>query len=32
MQKYDLLEPFERLRLAIHEIHRVGLGEVKKSA
>jgi hypothetical protein len=32
MQKHDLLEPFERLRLAIHEIHRVGLGEVKKSA
>ena len=32
MQKHDLLEPFERLRLAIHEIHRIGLGEVKKSA
>ncbi len=32
MQKHDLLEPFERLRLAIHEVNRVGLGEVKKSA
>lgn len=32
MQKHDLLEPFERLRLALQEVHRVGLGEVKKSA
>lgn len=31
MQKHDLLEPFERLRLALQEIHRAGLGEVKKS-
>jgi hypothetical protein len=31
MQKHDLLEPFERLRLALQEVHRVGLGEVKKS-
>ena len=31
IQKHDLLEPFERLRLALHEIHRVGLGEVKKN-
>lgn len=30
MQKHDLLEPFERLRLALHEIHRAGSGEVKK--
>ncbi len=32
MQNHDLLEPFERLRLALHEVHRVGLGEGKKSA
>ncbi len=32
MQKHDLLEPFERLRLALQEVHRVGLSEVKKSA
>jgi hypothetical protein len=30
-KKHDLLEPFERLRLALSEIHRSGLGEVKKS-
>jgi hypothetical protein len=32
MQKHDLLEPFERLRLALQEVHRVKLGEVKKNA
>lgn len=32
IQKHDLLEPFERLRLALNEVHRAGLGEVKKSA
>lgn len=32
IQKHDLLEPFERLKLALNEVHRVGLGEVKKSA
>jgi len=31
MQKHDLLEPFERLRLALNEVHRVGLGEAMKS-
>jgi hypothetical protein len=31
MQKHDLLEPFERLRLALSEIHKSSLGEVKKS-
>ncbi len=31
MQKYDLLEPFERLKLAIGEVRRVGLGEVIKN-
>ncbi|HQX15070.1 MAG TPA: hypothetical protein PLA27_01520 [Anaerolineales bacterium] len=30
MQKHDLLEPFERLRLALNEVHRVGLGEAMK--
>jgi hypothetical protein len=32
MQQHDLLEPFERLRLALNEVHKVGLGEGKKSA
>ncbi|MEP0860710.1 MAG: hypothetical protein HRF52_04670 [Ignavibacterium sp.] len=32
MQKHDLLEPFERLKLALHEVHRLGLGNGKKSA
>jgi hypothetical protein len=31
LQKHDLLEPFDRLRLAIGEVQRVGLGEVVKS-
>ncbi len=31
MQKHDLLEPFERLRLALGEVHRAGLGEAEKS-
>ena len=31
-KKHDLLEPFERLRLALNEVHKAGLGEVKKSA
>lgn len=31
MQKHDLLEPFERLRLGLAEVHRVGLGEVVKN-
>jgi hypothetical protein len=31
LQKHDLLEPFERLRLALNEVHRVGLGEAIKS-
>jgi len=30
-QKHDLLEPFERLRLALNEVHRAGLGETTKS-
>ena len=32
MQKHDLLEPFERLRLGLVEVHKVGLGEVVKNA
>jgi len=32
MQKHDLLEPFERLNLALQEVHRMGIGEDKKSA
>jgi len=31
-QKHDLLEPFERLKLALNEVHKIGLGEVKSSA
>ena len=31
MQKHDLFEPFERLKLALNEVHRVGLGEAMKS-
>lgn len=30
MQKHDLLEPFERLRHALNEVHRIGLGEAVK--
>ena len=26
MQKHDMLEPFERLKLALNEVHRAGLG------
>jgi hypothetical protein len=31
MQKHDLLEPFERLKLGLAEVHRVGLGEIAKN-
>jgi len=31
MQKHDLLEPFERIRLGLGEVHRAGLGEVVKN-
>jgi hypothetical protein len=31
IQKHNLLEPFERLRLALNEVNRVGLGEAMKS-
>jgi hypothetical protein len=31
MQKHDLLEPFERLKLGLGEVHRVGLGEAVKN-
>jgi len=31
MQKHDLFEPFERLRLALGEVHRAGLGEAVKN-
>jgi hypothetical protein len=29
-QKLDLMEPFERLRLALNEVHRLGVGEKGK--
>lgn len=31
MQKHDLFEPFERVRLALNEVHRVGLGDAVKN-
>lgn len=31
MQQHDLLEPFERIRLAINEVQRTGLGQAIKS-
>jgi hypothetical protein len=31
MKKHDLLEPFERLKLALNEVHRAGLGEANKN-
>jgi hypothetical protein len=29
-QKLDLMEPFERLKLALNEVHRLGVGEKGK--
>lgn len=31
MQKHDFFEPFERLKLALNEVHRVGIGEAVKN-
>lgn len=31
MQKHDLLEPFERLKLALNEVHRMGVGVTEKT-
>ena len=28
MQSHDLIEPFERLKLALNEVHRTGVGEL----
>jgi hypothetical protein len=30
MQKHNLIEPFERLKLALNEVHRMGVGEKEK--
>jgi hypothetical protein len=30
MQRHDLTEPFERLKLALNEVHRMGVGEKSK--
>jgi hypothetical protein len=30
MQRHDLTEPFERLKLALNEVHRMGIGEKGK--
>ena len=30
MQSHDLIEPFERLKLALNEVHRTGVGEKGK--